>query len=332
MSAQDDMLDRYQALMQVNAQSHLLRTAREVGILDVLQSGQATLEQLVERLGLQSPLAELLLDALVAMKVLEKYREDYALAGVTRLLCQYDADLGDRHWTLWAEQLKGGPRGQTAEYFDTATATQWVHTGAAKQVAEILDIGGERKGLKILDYGGGSAVWSAAIAYADPTCTVTVIDMPERLAAARRTIQSIELSERFEFQEASDDEQLGAASVPLPQDHFDLILVAGRVAGLSPEQDAERFRRWQVSLKEGGELVLVDLFRGPNGSSGPNLTESVEAIRIAMGTPAGHIRDAEKVRDLLMESGFSRCQFVFLAASRQGFGMLVSQKTVQSMR
>ena len=76
-------------------------------------------------------------------------------------------------------------------------------------------------------------------------------------------------------------------------------------------------------LSGGGELAVIDLFRGP---SGPNLTESVEALRLAVSTPEGHIRDAEAMRKSLLSNGFGACQFAFLAASRQGFGLLVAAK------
>lgn len=317
MSAQETMLDRYQAMMLVNAEAHILRTAREVGLFAVLQEGQATLDQLVERLALQRELTDVLLGALVSMKVLEKYREDYALAGVTRLLCQYDNDLGDRHWSRLVGQLRGAPRGEQDEYYDSAAATQWSHTAAAKQATEILDIGGERLGRRIVDIGCGSAVWSAAMAYADRQAQVTAVDTGPRLQAAKRTVESIELLDRYCWIEGNP------AEVSLPRNQFDLAVAAGFLSGQPATEDRQRFATWRDSLKEGGELVLIDLFRGP---APLGQSEAVEALRIAGCTPSGGIRQAEQVRDDLLESGFARCQFVFLAASRQGWGMLVAQK------
>lgn len=317
MSAQEVTLDRYQQFMQINAQSHLIRAARQSGIIEQLRHGQATADQLIERLNLQPRLTHLLLDAMVAMQVLEKYGDDYALAAVTRLLCQYDADLGDEVWEGLVAQLRGGTGGSKVDYFDESTATQWVHTSAAKQAAEILDIGGERRGRHILDLGCGSAVWSAAMAYADPTSKVTAVDTQPRVAAAKRTIESIAIQDRYRFVEEEPDQ------ISLDSDAYDLVLMAGRLSGQDPERDQETIERAKRTLRSGGELVLIDLFRGPGK---PGVNESLEAIRLAAKTPAGHIRDAEATRNLLLENGFAACQFAFIAASRQGWGMLLAVK------
>lgn len=317
MSAQDLTLDRYHALMQTNAEAHLIRGARDLGLFDVLQRGQHTQEAIQESLGTEPRLTALLLDSLVALKVLERYGDDYALSAVMRLLCHHDRALGDDLWGSLASRLRGEQAPAAEPFLDGATATQWVHTGAAKQAAEILDIAGERSGRRILDLGCGSAVWSCAMAFADPTSTVTVVDTPARLAAARRTIDSIGLGDRFEVIEGDPQ------GVTLEDEAYDLVVMAGRLSVESPERDAEVFRRIQSTLRGGGELAVIDLFRGP---SGPNLTESVEALKLALSTPEGHIRDAEAVRKSLLENGFGACQFAFLAASRQGYGLLLATK------
>jgi ubiquinone/menaquinone biosynthesis C-methylase UbiE len=321
MSAQEVTLDRYQLFMQINAQAHLLRAGRKAGIIDTLREGQATADQIISRLGTEPRMTHLLLDSLVAMQVLEKYGDDYALAAVTRLLCQYDSDLGDVIWERLDPKASDRDAGSTVDYFDAMAATQWVHTAAAKQAAEILDIGGERSGRHILDLGCGSAVWSAAMAFADESATVTAIDTPSRIEAARKTIDSIGLGPRYELIEAEPND------VTLTDQTYDLALVAGRISGYAPQHDAAMIRRIGKALKPGGELVVIDLFRGPNA---PGVNESIESLRLALQTPEGHIRDAQTMRMLVTENGFGACQFAFIAASRQGWGLLLAVKQQQS--
>lgn len=326
MSAQDDTLDRYHGVMHVNAQAQILRVAREAGIFDRLGRGQATAEDLINQLGLDARCTPLVLDALVAMRVLEKYGDDYALAAVTRLLCEFDQDLGNEYWEQLSRRLREPGRAQESmvpasdsehPYFDAATATQWIHTGAAKQAAEILDIGGERQGCTILDLGCGSAVWSAAMAYRDAQAEVTGIDLPRRLMAAKRTVESIDLGDRYRL--LGDDPM----RCELPEAAFDMVLIAGRLSGHDPEGDTRLFERVRGTLRDNGELVVIDLFRGPNE---PGLNEAVEALNVASRTPAGYIRDAEQMRSQLLEHGYKHCQFAFLAASRQGYGILTARK------
>lgn len=163
MSAQDRTLDQYHEWMQINAVSHLIRAARKVGLIDALREGQRTSEQLCESLSLLPKPTALLLDALVSVGIVEKYDEDYALSRAAHLLCQYDDDLGDHRWRRIAECVQRiDARGShlDADYFDHNAATQWIHTPAAIQAAEMLNLGGdgEVSNPAILDLGCGSAV------------------------------------------------------------------------------------------------------------------------------------------------------------------------------
>ncbi|NNE01229.1 MAG: SAM-dependent methyltransferase, partial [Pirellulaceae bacterium] len=107
MSAQDRTLDQYHEYMQINSVSHFLRAAREVGLLGELSQGQRTAEQLIETLKLAAKPAVLMLDALMAIGIVEKYEDDYALSRAAHLLCQYDNDLGDARWQKLADSVQG---------------------------------------------------------------------------------------------------------------------------------------------------------------------------------------------------------------------------------
>lgn len=325
MSAQDDTLDRYHALIAINAQSHIVRTAREVGIFQALLRGQATAAELVASLDLEPRLTGLLLDALVAMKVVERYREDYALAAVAQLLCHYDADLGDASWKRLAAKLRGGEVAANDEnYLDAAAATQWTHTGAAKQAAEILDIGGERTGLRVLDLGCGSAVWSAAIAYRDRATRVTAIDTPERLVAAQRTIASIALEDQFTLRSGDPN------TPPETEEMFDLIILAGRLSTLNRDPQRRLLAGLASRLASGGELAIIDLFRLPQRSAAirsPGITEAIEALHLATETSGGAILDPTDLGRELTECGLGIFHIVYLAASRRGWGMVVASRS-----
>ncbi len=110
MSAQGaarQTLDQYHQWMQINAASHLIRAARTVGLIGQLREGQRTHEQLCQTLSLAAGSSLLLLDALVAIGIVEKYGDDFALSRAGHLLCQYDDDLGDRRWDRLVDRLRG---------------------------------------------------------------------------------------------------------------------------------------------------------------------------------------------------------------------------------
>jgi 2-polyprenyl-3-methyl-5-hydroxy-6-metoxy-1,4-benzoquinol methylase len=322
MSAQDATLQQYHQWMKINATSHLIRSAKQLGILDELRQGQRTLEQLCEPRVLKSAPTKLLLDALVAIGIVEQYAEDYALARAAHLLCQYDDDLGDSRW----QSLPDAVLGKTSRldhddqrYLNRIAATQWIHTPAAIQAAEVLDVGGdgEPQGISILDLGCGSAVWSCAMAHRDQQAKVTAVDHAEALIAAQSTADSIELNDRFEVLRGSPD------TVVLADDAFDLVVLAQRLSCLGQSHAGDVVARAVAACKPGGRVVVIDLFRGPAKA---NLAETIEALTLDLETEAGQILSLEQTQQLLGEAGLTNIQFTFLAASQLNLGLAIGTK------
>lgn len=310
--------------MQINAASHLMRAARSVGLIGQLREGQRTAQQLCESLSLVDDSGRLLLDSLVAIGIIEKYGDDYALSRAGHLFCQYDDDLGDRRWQRLVPLLKGDSNRNAIDdqdHFDYLAATQWAHTASAIQAAEILNLGGEGEieGPKLLDLGCGSAVWSCAMAHRDDAATVVAVDHHAALQAALASADSIGLSDRFKTIEA-DPEQ-----VTVSDDEFDLVLLAQRISSLDNDRGENLLGRAVAATKPGGRVVVIDLFRGPTK---PNLAESVEALKLELDTADGHMRSLEQAQQELKSAGLTDVQFTFLAASRVNMGMAVGVKPI----
>ncbi|MGI9473043.1 MAG: methyltransferase domain-containing protein [Rubripirellula sp.] len=325
MSAQDRTLDQYQQFMRINAAANLFRSAREVGLLRELREGQRTLEQLCEALSLKPEATRLMMDALVATSIIEKYGDDFALSRVAHLLCEYDEDLGDQSWQRLPAQLRGeAPPIDDQSYLDSVAATQWIHTPSAMQAAEILDLGGEDElqGPSILDLGCGSAVWSSAMAHRDPKAVVTAVDSEAALKAAKSTADSIGLGDRFQVIEAD------SGQVELAEAAYDMVVLAQRLSRLSSDAGRELLTRAISAAKPGGRLIVIDLFRGPTT---PNISECIEALMLELNTTDGSIRTMQEIQDELQELGLEQVQFTFLADSRVNMGMAVGTRPLDSV-
>lgn len=335
MSPQNRTLDRYQELMQINAASHVLRTARQVGLFDQLRTGQKTADQLAEALQVDRAGLDLLLECLISLSVIERYEDDHALAPVMQLLCQYDHDLGDASWQRLTSLVRGEGAGPSDRaYLDSLAATQWIHTPAAMQAAEMLDMGGPTgpvgklgddgtaQPLRILDLGCGSAVWSCAMAYRDGQATILAVDAAQPLVAATSTAAVIQLNDRFETR-VGDPE-----TIALSEADFGLVLVAQRLHATTDEGRKTLIKKAYDSLAPGGRLVVIDLFRGPTK---PSLTETIEALRVHAGTGGtgqGRMQTIEGLQSMLKDRGLTDIRFTFIEASRVNFGMMVATKPV----
>ncbi len=318
---QQRTLERFQGLLEINGMAHVLRAAREVGIFDALQSGQKTLTEIAEICRLRSRPTRLILDCLVALEVVEHYEEDYALAPVAQLLGQQDRDLRDEQWSRLVGVLKADESYPVAENDPRAglAASQWVHTAAAMQVASVLNIGTEHRGWQLLDLGCGAGVWSSAMAYRDPSLTVTAIDRPAALELARQTAESINLLDRWK----------GITSDPfeanLAPQAFDAAILGGWLHAVGEEEILEITEKVRGALRPNGLLIVPDLYHH-DVAEGGKLTRALEALRIEITTQLGRLRRPAIMLQLLQQVGFGSCQFAPLSASRQQYGLLVATR------
>ncbi|MEM9646419.1 MAG: class I SAM-dependent methyltransferase, partial [Planctomycetota bacterium] len=209
------------------------------------------------------------------------------------------------------------------DHHDTIAATQWVHTSAAIQAAEILNIGGEGelRGPTILELGCGSAVWSCAMAFRDIGATITAVDDEAVRQAATNTAESIDLTRRFEFFQADPVDVAKAETKPeWAKERYDIVLIPQRLHALS-ENDGDQLLQFATNcVKPGGRVVVIDLFRVP---AKPSLSEAVEALRLEVETESGRVWDLEESSQRAKAAGLVEIQFSFLAASRINLGMLV---------
>ena len=89
-------IEVYQSFKNLNAQSHAIRAAVNLGVIRNLRHGQRSLPDLAKQCQLQEKPLILLLEILKATGLIEQYEEDYALAQVGNVWPEELEDLGDR--------------------------------------------------------------------------------------------------------------------------------------------------------------------------------------------------------------------------------------------
>ncbi len=324
-AAGETTIEQYQRWMETNAASHLMRAARHSGITSRLRERQHTLEELCRSLSLDFETAQLTLDGLVAIGFVERYGDDFALARAGHLLCQYDEDLEDSRWETLVDRLdrrKQAPPVDSQRFRNRIAATQWIHTAAAMQAAEVLDLGGANatptpEPLRILDLGCGSAVWSCALAHRDGAATIVAVDQAAALRAARTMAESISLLDRFRGLEGDP------RTVTLGSETFDLAVLPQLLSTYGDADAANVLRRATDALRPGGRLVAPDLYLGPGGAG---LKETLGRLSIHLATAAGRVRDLRECQRMFSEAGLTGIQFTYLAASEAGLGMIVANR------
>jgi ubiquinone/menaquinone biosynthesis C-methylase UbiE len=323
-TADNRALDSYARLMSANGAAQIYRAALQAGVLQALANGPASAAAVAAACGTAIPPTTLLLDGLVALDLVEPAGDAYGLAPVARFLAGPYQDLGDSYWSHLPAFLKTGEpmarmddaRESERQYQAQATALSWMMAPAAEAAATVLDIGGRRRGIAVLDVGAGAAGWSLALARRDAATTVTALDWPGVLAIAQKAAAEAGLQERFATI-AGDYHK-----VALPEAAFDLAIMANVAHLETAAGNRGLFERLSRSLRPGGEIAVIDVF--PVQAAGA-LPAALYALGLALRTTTGRVHSAADLESWLAATGLDDCRFTSLDAPPYTMGMLLAR-------
>ena len=326
-------IERFFAMLAQPAQTAALNTALRLGIVKTLEHGQKTAAELAETCSLNPRGTQALMQVLVAAGMVEQFDEHFALSQAARLTPQSLWAMLFDQWTELEAALQILPDDRPTlddedqprvtkhrQQFETLHAQmQWAATGVALKLTEALGIGGERRGLNVLDLGCGAAVYSMAIAHRDPATRVHLVDDAAGLARAQSTVNSLNLAERVEMTNSGELVLSGHHAT------FDLVLVGDRLHLWSVDMRQRILATAMRTLKPGGEFALVDVFEGqPRG----RLDCSIFELQLMIGTGAGLVR-LPQLTESLEASGFEQIQYTDLPVAPYTHGLLLATRPLQ---
>jgi len=319
-SSQERTIEGLYRLKSQSAQWHAMRAVAEVGILGELAKGQRTSQQLAEALGLNADAVSRLMKIVCRTELVEQYGDDFALTTVAQLMPASLFDFGSNHLQHLAKHLKTGkPIGDDAGWDTEMASREWTLTPAALTALQALDIGGSRKGLSVLDVHCGSAVFATAFSHRDAGIRATLIDEAAQLERAKKTVDSVEIQSRVQFVEIESGKNWWDAELPDP---FEMVLAINEFHKLDSAKRKEWMSHSLGALKDEGELVIVDVFRGQE--DGLERSEDYE-LELCLRT-GGAICDATVIEAELKESGFRQVQFAWLTCEPFIYGLLLATK------
>jgi serine/threonine-protein kinase len=304
--------------MHVFGPAAALLALEDTGIASLLARGPDTAAGLAREGGGPEARVSLLLDYLVQQGVVTRSGEQYALPPAAALVYRSVGAGGHllrAAWSFWAHlpaRVQGAAPVLTMDtpdgsvYEETVGVLADFAAAAAQEAAQELGIGGYRRGLRVLDVGAGSGIWSRAMAQRDPMLRVTALDRPLVLEVARRYAVEAGTADRLTC--LSGDMH----AVDLPKASFDLAILAN-VLHLEPaERIVPLLRRLRGALAPRGELAIIDSIH-PDRRTAPD-TEQLMALHLLLRTPGGTIHDEGEYRAWLHEAGFREPEVVPLSA------------------
>jgi hypothetical protein len=291
------------------AAKHLF-VANEVGLFERLAAGAATLDDVAQRLGLPRRTTRMVVDAMVALGLVQRVGEHYQNAPVA------DAFLSGRtptdvrpilrqfnrlSYPRWAHLEEAVRTGQAVfgEFAFTADEQQIysegveaITAGTAQALATRYDF---RPYRQVLDLGGGTGSFLVAIRHQHPTLACTLFELPAVAAVARRRLATIPLAQDVRIVEGDFFQD------SIPPDH-DAILIANVWHNYSPERNVDLLHRVRRSVAAETRLLLVDFWTDPTHTQ--PLAAALMVGGFLLTTGEGDVYSVEDVHGWLQETGW----------------------------
>ncbi len=293
--------------------SRAVLTALELDVFTAVGEG-ATARQIAARIEGTVRATEMLLNALVSLKLLAKTDDIYTNTPISarffvegtpdsaRAAQMHTANMWKR-WSTLTEAVRAGtavaPRGENGFVAPFIAAMDHNARGRARAVVQAVEVNG---GKRLLDLGGGSGAYSIAFAKAAPALQAEIVDLPEVLPITEEHIREAGLADRISTR-AGD-----MLTVPLESGRYDLVLLSAICHMYSPEENQKLFERAYTALAPKGRLVVSDFILDPDKTA-PRFG-ALFALNMLVATRAGASYSEPEYEAWLKQAGFAETKRV----------------------
>ncbi len=292
--------------------SRILLTAYELGVFSALGDRRVPSEEVARTLRTDPRATDRLMNALVAMGLLEKEAGSFRnSAGALRFLFPSSPEYlsGLMHtvhlWDTWSTLTDAVRAGMSvaARQPGAAGAAGWttafiaaMNDRARKQapvVAGLLDL---REGMRVLDVGGGSGAFAVAFVRAKPGVTATIFDLPNVLPLTEGYVSAAGVMKQVDFVagDYTHDELPGG---------YDLVFLSAVIHSNSPGENRSLIARCARALRTNGVLVVQDFIMDGSRTAPPG--GAFFALNMLVGTTAGDTYTESEIRDWMQEAGLA---------------------------
>ncbi len=306
-------------------ETKILLTAIQLDLFSILKGASLTINQMAEIRGLNSRALELVMNALVAMRIVRKEEKVYANTVVAeRYLVQSSPEyvghlltLHDAEWKNWGfleQAVKTGESPVKHHVFETdpelgaqvLTVLDRIGRGSGPALAQRLKLNGAKR---MLDIGGGAGTNAIAFCREYSELTATVFDLPETLKVTKKNVEEADLTDRIQLQPGNFHEDAFQGS-------YDVALMSDILHYQNGQTNAALVEKVYDCLKEEGRLLIKDRFLDPARTS-PAWTTAF-AVHILVNTEKGECFTIEESRQWMQQAGFQGIEELEPCAMVQG--------------
>jgi 3-hydroxy-5-methyl-1-naphthoate 3-O-methyltransferase len=314
---------RLMSLASGHVEARIVQTAVELGVFDALQGAPQSAPALSQTLHLDAQAAELLLNALASLDLLDKHGENFALSEISKqylvrssphyagAMIQFDASL----WSCWdklPEALRTGLPVRPPDMYQ-ATPTETVTfidamdslvkaRGDHEVLAQVFDW---RNVESLLDVGSGPATYPIALCTKFPRLRATIFDLPATLELTAGYVHRAALEERIRLiaGDYRSDEIPGT---------YDVIFLSNIVHGEDYSKNQALIGKLARHLAVGGRIIVKDHILDDSRARPP--VGAVFSLLMLLTTEGGRCYSFSEIKTWLEGAGLQQIRQIELPA------------------
>jgi len=304
-----------------HVEARIVQTAVELRIFDALRAEPKSADALAQLLKLETHATELLLNALVAVNLLEKDAHIFSLAEVSKqyllrssphyvgAMIQFDASL----WTCWEklpEALRSGGAVRAPNmYQDFPAETETFINGMdslvkARGDADVLGTAIDWNSVNtMLDVGSGPATYPIALCRRFTNLNATLFDLPATLKITERFVRDAGLTGRIEL--IAGDYR----SDPIPG-LYDVALLSNVIHGENAAKNEALIHKLAANLNPGGRLIIKDHILDDSRANPP--VGAIFSLLMLLTTDGGRCYSFAEINAWMNNAGLNQVRQVDL--------------------
>jgi SAM-dependent methyltransferase len=296
---------RIMALSTAYWGSQTLMTANRLGVFDLLAEAPATAADVGRRLGLDTRMTELFLNACAGLGLCEKDGERYSNSPVSQAFLtaaspasmQNSISFMDDLYRTWGDletAMRSGGPAKTAETYlgtDEAQTRHFVYSmhdramAIGRALPDVVDLTGRRR---MLDVGGGPGTFSALLTGRYEGLQADVLELAGVADVAEQILEETGAADRVHMRRGDyHDSDFGSG--------YDVVLMSGMFHRETAGNCRRLIGKARDCLEPGGLLIVNDVFTDEDGTT-PEFS-ALFGITMMLTAPDGCVHaDADVVR------------------------------------
>lgn len=297
--------------------SAIVNTSMSVKLFDAVDENYMTAEEAAAKCGIQTRAAELLMNSLTGLGLMEKKGNKFKtteeahhyLVSNSPLCLSKMFDLRPMFMQTWGNLENvvktGVPHSevnkeeQAAKFFPALAAGLYAMNYAyGEQLADHLKVADKKEKYRVLDLACGSSVWTIPMAKANKNVQVDALDFqPVIEETTKKFVEMNGVKDQFKYLAGNWKE------INLDEGGYDLVILGHILHSEGKEKSLEMLQYVHKALKKGGQIAVAE-FLVDDARTSP-ASAAMFGVNMYLLTSEGCIFSHNELKEMLMQSGFS---------------------------